>query len=101
MELWSRDWGSYPQTKADVAKSGFYEQWDVLEAVAKRRELEVEHIQPEEQIGPEAKFIHGRPEIVAGRGNDPRMHAERLRTSDPFELPIFEDPEKLRLQLRL
>ena len=38
-------------------------------------------------------------DVLVGRGDDPNVHSDQLVAPDPLQLPLLQDPQKLRLHL--
>ena len=74
-----------------------HQERDVLLPIPERGELDTKHIQPEIEIPPELPHLHQPAKFLVGGGDDPDVHTNRLLPSDPVELPLFQNPQKLRL----
>ena len=74
------------------------EQVDVLLPVPKRRELDRDDVQPEEQVFPERLSFDFGGEILIRRRDEPCFHAMRLVSPHPFKFPLLQHAEKLLLQ---
>ena len=55
-----------------------HEQRNVVLAIAQRRQLHVDDVQPVEQILAEPSFLHQLPEIDVRRSDDAHVHLDRL-----------------------
>jgi hypothetical protein len=76
------------------------EQHHVAATFAQRRHAKLNHFQSIEEIRPEAALAHRRRQVAVARRQDPRLHGEGARAPDALELPVFEHPEELRLELQ-
>ena len=57
------------ETRAEFLHEIADQQRDVLLAVAKRRDVKREHVQPVEEIATKRPFVHHPLQIAIGRGN--------------------------------
>ena len=58
------------------------------------------HVQPIEEILAELLFVDERGEIAIGRGNQPRVGAQRARAAETLELALLQHAQQLGLQLQ-
>ena len=65
------------------------EQQDVVCPFAERRHFDWEDIEAVEQVLPETAVGHGCRQITVGRRDHSDVDADRLRATDPFELPLL------------
>lgn len=72
----------------------------ILGAFSKRRDHNVDDVQPPEQIGPERAFGHRRVEVDLGRGNDADIQRDFLVSAQPGQFPLLQDPQELHLNFR-
>src|SRR5262249_23312518 len=83
-------------TRQEVAR----EREDVLGALAQRRQLDGDDVQPEEEILAEAS----RRDLVAqhamGGGHHAHVDRERRRAADPQHLAVLQHTQQLRLYVR-
>src|SRR5580704_3512965 len=73
------------------------QRWNVLTAIAERGNLNLDCVQTEEKILPEASGRDFLIEVGIGGGDDPHIHAAGLGRSDAFHLTAFEHAEQLGL----
>ena len=71
-----------------------------LRALTKRRQADVEHLQPVEQILAKITALDRLPQIAVGRGNDPDVGLQQPRPAEPLKLPLLQDAQELRLRRR-
>jgi hypothetical protein len=81
----------------DARETGPDEPGHVLGARAQRGKGDVDHGQPEVEVGPEATLAHLAAQVPARRRDHPRRHGERLTAADPLELAILEYAQQRRL----
>ncbi len=72
----------------------------ILEPLPQRRYLHRKHVQPIEQILPEAPREDGGIEIPMGRCDDAHIAEERAIAADPLEGPLLQHPQELDLHLQ-
>ena len=75
-----------------------YQQGNVLAALAQRRKLQTHDTEPVEQIFAEPAVPHFFLELAVRRGDDTYVHGDRLVRPHATDLPLFENPEQLRLE---
>src|SRR5919112_2367554 len=83
---------------ADPGEQLIHDRRDIGEAVAERRDPDQMDVEPVEQVIPEASGSHLRIQLAIGGRHDPRLHADRLVSAQPGELPLFEHPKELGLR---
>jgi hypothetical protein len=71
---------------------------DVGRALAQRRQLDREHVQPVVQVLAELAFRDRLARLLVGGGDDAHVGGNRLRRSDPHEGAGFQDAQQLDLQ---
>ncbi len=76
-----------------------HEQRHVVLAVAQRRQLDRDDVQPVEQIFAELALFHHLAEIDVGRRDDPDVHLDRLHAAEAHEVALLDDAQQLRLRL--
>src|SRR5271155_1060800 len=83
-----------------ATKKMMREEQDVFAAVAQRRDVNLNGVQAEKQIG--AKASGGRFGVYVGVGGreDANVDASRCRRSDAFEVAGFQHAQKLGLQIQ-
>ena len=74
---------------------------DVLGPVSQGRNLDVDHVEPVEQILPHGAIADGLLEVAVGGGDQPDVHFDRLGAADPVDLAFLDDPQKLGLEMRV
>src|SRR6266852_4865149 len=83
-----------------LAQEMLAERPDVLAALAERRDLDVEHVEPVEQVGPEApREGRATQRDVAGR-DDADVQGAGPARAQPGERPLLQDAEQLGLHLQ-
>ena len=75
-----------------------HEQRDVFPAIAQRRQLDLNDIQPIVEILAEAAVLDHLRQIGVGRGDDSHVHFDRLAVADALELALLQHPQQLHLQ---
>src|SRR5512143_3820566 len=75
-----------------------HEQRQVFPAIAKRRDLDDEDGQPEEEILAHVLIAHRDERTVRG-SDDADVHAPALEPADGADVPILQNPQQLRLYL--
>ncbi len=73
---------------------------DVLPPLTQRGHVDLDHVQPVEQILPKAPVLHGGLEILVGGRDKPDVHLDGLGTADTLEDPLLQDPQELDLNVR-
>ena len=77
-----------------------HEQRDVLFAIAKRRNLDGDDVQPIEQVLAELTVGDHLREIAVGGGDDADVDFDRVRVADALELALLQRAQQLGLQRR-
>src|SRR6185369_9530165 len=67
-----------------------YQQRNVLAPLAKRRDLNREDVESIEKILAELLFLDHGPKVAMGRGDESHVDLNRLRASQPLELPLLD-----------
>ncbi len=67
-----------------------HQQWNVLRALPKRRDMNGKHVQPVKQIGPELLRLHQCPQVGIGGRDQARVRPKGPAVSEPLELPLLE-----------
>ena len=75
------------------------EQRNVVLALAQRRQLHGDDVQPVEQVLAELAFVHHVPQVDVGRGDDPHVDLDRLDAAEAHELALLDDAQQLGLRL--
>ena len=76
------------------------QQRDVLAALAQRRHRDLDRVQPEEEVLPEAARRDLRVEVGVGGRDDAHVGAPRARAADALELAGLEHAQQLGLQVQ-
>ena len=75
------------------------QQRDVVLALAQRRQLHGDDVQPVVQVLAELAFVHHVAQIDVGRGDDPDVDLDRLDAAEAHELALLDDAQQLGLRL--
>ena len=75
------------------------EQRDVVLAIAQRRQLDRDDVQPVEQILAEPPVLHHLPQVDVGRGDDADVDLDRLHAAEAHELALLDHAQQLGLRL--
>jgi hypothetical protein len=70
---------------------------DVFEALAQRRQRDLEHAKPVIQILAELAALHRGSEITVGRRDHTNVRVQDPRAAEPHELALLEHAKQLRL----
>ena len=89
-----------PTLGAELLEEVLHEQRDVLAALAQRRQLHRDHVQPVEEILAERAVGDHLREVAVGRGDDAHVDLDRVRVADALELALLQHAQQLRLQRR-
>ena len=76
------------------------QQGDVLAPIAQRGQMQGKHVQAVEQVAAEFLFFDRAPQIDIGGGDQPHVHPDRLRSSQPLELLVLQNAQQFGLQLQ-
>ena len=76
------------------------QQRDVLPAIAQRRQLDGEHVQPVIQVLAQLARLDRLHRVDVGCGNHPHIHRLLLAAAQPPERPLLQDPQQLDLRRR-
>ena len=76
------------------------ERGNVVAAVPQGRHPDRDDAQPEVEVLAEGALLDLLLEILVGRGDDPDVHLDRPRRSEPLDLPLLEHAQHLGLRLR-
>ena len=74
------------------------EQRDVFPAIAQRRQLDLDDIQPIVEVLAEAAVLDHFRQVGVGRGHHSHVHFDRLAVADALELALLEHAQQLHLQ---
>ena len=72
---------------------------DVLAPVAQGRQGDLEDVEAEEEVLPEALGLDLRLELAVRRAEHPDVHLQLHLAAQPAQPPLLEDPQQLGLQL--
>ncbi len=72
----------------------------VLPPLAQRRQVDLDGVEPVEQVLAETTFGDLAVEVGVGGGHDAHVHPSSVRRTQAFELAGFEHPQELRLLRR-
>ena len=76
------------------------ERGNVLAPLAQRRQLDLDRVQPEQQVLPEAAGRDLLAEVRVGRRDDAHVDLARARRADALEVAGLEHAQQLRLQVQ-
>ncbi len=62
--------------------------------------MQGKHVQTVEQVAAEFFFFHRPNQIAIGGGDQPHVHPDRLRSSQPLELLVLQNAQQFGLQLQ-
>jgi len=85
------------QFACHAAPEVFGKQWDLLGAVAQRRDGNDVECQPVEEIAAKAATFGKRRKVDIGRGNDADIDVVHLVAADALEAVVFDDTQDLLL----
>jgi hypothetical protein len=71
---------------------------EVFAALAQRRQVEPEHVEPVVEVLPEELLLHHLREVAVGRRDDAGVHGDLLRAADGTHLALLERAQELHLQ---
>src|SRR4030095_5502862 len=74
------------------------QQWNIVAVVAQRRKLDCNYVQTVQQVFSKSALLHGLQRVHVCRGYDPNIDTGLFSRTEPPQLSVFEDPQKLRLQ---
>jgi hypothetical protein len=75
------------------------ERRNVLAALAKRRDLHADDVQPIKEIVAEAPFLHCLVEALIRGGDDAHLHFDRVARADGKDLLLLDRTQELHLQV--
>src|SRR5437870_1394883 len=91
VDRWPTD---FPNSAQEVLR----EQRNVADAFAKRRQLNVEDLQPVKEILAKRPPFHGLAQIAIAGGDHAHIGLLHARPAEALEFPFLEEPQKLRLR---
>src|SRR5262245_37166269 len=72
---------------------------DVLAALAQRGDMDRKYVKPKEKVVPEAALLQrGRQDLVR-RGDNPRVHRDRIAAAHPLDDALLEHAQEQDLHL--
>src|SRR6267142_352289 len=74
------------------------EKQNISAALAERRHREHQDIQPEKKILAKTAGLDGSGEIHVGEGDETRLDAQSLGSTEAFEGPLLQDAQELALR---
>src|SRR5262249_44251159 len=74
---------------------------DLVAALAQRRQLHADDVQPVEEVLAEAALAHRALEVAVRGGDHARVDGHFAVTAEPRELAALQDLQELRLQARV
>src|SRR5258708_11943537 len=75
------------------------ERQDVGAAFAKRRNREIENVQPEIEILAKSAGFHGGGKVDVGERDQPRFDAQGIRTAEALKCTLLQNAQELALRL--
>jgi hypothetical protein len=72
---------------------------DVFAALVQRRDVDREHVEPEEQVGAEPALAHGGRQVAVRGRDDPHINRDRLAAADPLDRALLEGAQQEDLRL--
>ena len=76
------------------------QQRDIVGPISQWRHAQREYVEPIKQVRPERAVDVALFEAAMRRGDDPRVDLDRLDAPEPFDLPLFQDPQQLHLHIQ-
>ena len=73
---------------------------DIFFALAQGRDIDWNNIQAIVKIFAESAFFERGAQIAVGRGNQPHIDLDRLRSTQPFKLALLQNAQQLHLRRR-
>ena len=70
---------------------------DVLGTLAQRRDPDLEHLEPEEEVLPKPPAVDQLFERLVRRRNEPGRRFQSLAASQPFKLALLQEAQELDL----
>ena len=74
-----------------LPKERVRQQWDIAPANAQRRHVELNDLEPVEQIFAEPTVLYALIQVAVRRCHDPDIDFERFVAADPLELPLLKE----------
>ena len=76
------------------------EHLQILAPLTQRRHLDVNHVEPIEQIFAKSSPLDCVFEIRIRQSEQPRVNFDRLAPAQPFELAVLDHPQEFRLRIK-
>src|SRR5215471_13464594 len=73
---------------------------DITQALAERRDSDLDNADPEIQVLAETSFRHFLLQIPIGRRHEPDVHRTRLVVAEAVHRTLFQHAEQVRLQIQ-
>jgi hypothetical protein len=83
---------------AEAGEEVLGEQGHVVEPVAQRRHLDLDHVEAVIEIFAERAAADHLGEVAVGRGDDAHVDLDRLLAADALEAELLQDAQELGLQ---
>lgn len=93
-------WGIAPLGLGVPCEEASRERWDVVGSLAQRRQLDLEDLDPEEEVLAEPAGADLRPQGSVGRGDQPEVHGNRAVGPQWEHLAVLQHSEQLHLHLQ-
>lgn len=75
-------------------------QGDVTSSLTERRQMDIDHIEPVEEVLTKAALLNFRGQIPVGCGDDPDIDMDQFLSTDAADDTFLNDPEQFLLQSR-
>ena len=82
-----------------LAQEVLDQQRDVLVALAQRRQVDGDHVEPVEEVLAEGALLHGFGQVGVGGGDDAHVGLARLDAAERHELLLLDHPQQLGLRV--
>ena len=84
-------------TRSDALHEGGRQRQEVDSPIPQRRNRQAEEVQAMEEVGTEASLGDELAKALVGGRNDPNVHGNILRATDPADPVVFEHRQQLGL----
>ena len=81
-----------------AAEEVVYQQRDIVDPLAERRDADREHVEPVEEVLAEAAGRGQRFQVLVGGGDEADVGVDRRVAADALELLLLQQPQQLRLR---
>ena len=88
-----------PLRIAELFEEGADQQRNIALALAQRRQFDLHHVQPEEEVLAEPAGADGRFQVAIGGGDDAHVECARVRWRPPAEFALLQHAQQLGLQI--